>query len=72
MSETLFGMKQLVSGGIDFQCNDRLCFTQVTAGQEYFLDILKDKMYCSQCGKCLRYARKKAAQRGEPIETAEV
>lgn len=65
-------MKQLISGGTEFQCHDRLCFTKVENGDEYFIDILKDKMYCLQCGKCLRYARKKAAQRGEPIESAEV
>lgn len=40
--------------------------------ERYFVDTLKKQPYCDQCGKCLRYSRKKALERGEPVERAEV
>lgn len=52
-------------------CFDK-CHRGINTLDKYFLDILHNKVYCHQCGICLRYARKKAAQRGEPIEKVEI
>lgn len=42
---------------------------QIQAGQLpfvwCFLDVNKGSIYCDSCGKCRRYARKKAVQRGD-------
>jgi hypothetical protein len=51
-------------------CGDDLCGIKLRRGDECFMDPLLKKIYCLQCGQCLRYARKKAAQRGEPIKEA--
>lgn len=62
------------------QCEDEICTRligqrlvnkQVVIEKECFLDLLNDgAMLCDNCGKCLRYARKHAVRRGEPIESA--
>tara|TARA_R100001244_G_scaffold25113_4_gene25572 strand:+ start:33136 stop:33372 length:237 start_codon:yes stop_codon:yes gene_type:complete len=70
---TFFGMKPLINGGGEKECSDKLCPTFIQSSEQYYIDLLKDgTSLCLQCGKCLRYARKKADQRGEPIELAEV
>ena len=61
-------------------CADELCTRkighyrinkQMVITKECFLDLLNDgSMLCDNCGKCLRYARKCAVRRGEPIESA--
>lgn len=43
---------------------------QIKPGDRYFWDTLRKRQFCHPCGECLRYARKKAAARGEPIEEA--
>ena len=71
--ETRFGIKPFVHGSeIETDCSDNLCPRKINKSENCFLDLLSGEMLCEQCGKCLRYARKKAHQRGEPIETAEV
>ena len=77
--ETLFGLKPMENGGGEQKCSDKLCLdskgfpTVIKSGDDYYLDLIKNgESLCSQCGKCLRYARKKADQRGESIELAEV
>lgn len=62
------------------ECSDEKCYRkigqylvnkQVVITKECFLDLLNDgAMLCDNCGKCLRYARKHAVRRGEPIESA--
>lgn len=58
--------------GEDDQCADKGCTRILTQGDDCFIDTIRDgKMLCDLCGKCLRYSRKKAAERGEPIEDVE-
>jgi len=51
-------------------CFNVKCGRSIRLFELYFLDTLWDRVYCHQCGLCLRYARKKASERGEPIEKA--
>lgn len=56
-------------------CRDDLCERKgeekgIRPGETYFLDTLTKRAYCDACGKCLRYARKKAVERGEEIRSA--
>lgn len=48
------------------------CNKKINIFDKYFLDTLWDRVYCHQCGICLRYARKKTLSRGEMIEKAEI
>lgn len=59
-------------GPLAATCSNEKCRKRVPVHQTCFLDTMKDRIYCHQCGLCLRYARKMALRRGESIETAEV
>ena len=48
------------------------CRRSIRQMELYFLDTLWDRIYCHQCGLCLRFARKRALKRGDTIESAEV
>jgi heterodisulfide reductase subunit C len=63
-----------VSHGDDepIECHNKKCKRPIRLYERYYLDTLWDRVYCYQCGLCLRYARKKALERGEPIEMAEI
>lgn len=52
-------------------CWNAKCARKIFMLSKYFLDTLWDRVYCHQCGLCLRYARKKAMERGERIEKVE-
>lgn len=76
--ETKFGLKPLTSGGSEMDCeysinSVRKCYAVIKNGDDYFIDLFFNaRTLCDDCGKCLRYARKKANQRGEPVESAEI
>lgn len=75
--ETRFGLKPTTWSGEPVGCSDSICPRIINGNknilsEDCFLDLLSGEMLCDQCGKCLRYARKMAHRRGEPIETAEV
>jgi uncharacterized protein (DUF983 family) len=53
-------------------CRNPKCGRGIRLFERYFLDTLWDRVYCHQCGLCLRYARKRAMGRGEPLEKAEI
>lgn len=53
-------------------CWNGKCGKTIQLFERYFLDTLWDRVYCHQCGLCLRYARKKAIGRGDPVESAEI
>jgi len=75
MSKKHFGMiKSIFVEEVESPCQDVICTRVVKSGQEYFMDILSGDpvTYCYDCGLCLRYARKKASQRGESIINATV
>ena len=48
------------------------CRRPIRLFDKYFIDVLWDRVYCHQCGLCLRYARKKALERGETVESARI
>ena len=52
-------------------CANAKCRKLVPEQELCFLDTLWDRIYCYACGLCLRFARKRAMQRGEPIEGVE-
>jgi hypothetical protein len=54
--------------GARIPCSDSLCPRKIKRGEECFHDGVSRKILCGGCGKALRYRRKKAARRGEPIE----
>jgi len=60
------------SGKKPLMCKFDKCCRKINTLDAYFFDMLHDKEYCHQCGICLRYARKKAAERGESIEKVEI
>ena len=49
------------------QCGNFKCGKMVQSESPCFRDTLGAAYYCDSCGKCLRYHRKKAAERGEDI-----
>jgi len=53
-------------------CSNPKCRRIVLLLEPCFFDSLWDRIFCRQCGLCLRYARKKALQRGELIEGVEL
>lgn len=53
-------------------CFFEMCRRPIRLLDKYFIDTLWDRVYCHQCGLCLRYARKKAMERGEPMESATI
>lgn len=60
--------------GSERECADDQC-TRLIGGAKWprncFIDLLTNgQILCDNCGKCLRYARKMAVRRGEPIESA--
>lgn len=70
-TETQFMLMPHVRGGSEGKCADEMCPRQVKNGDSCYIDLLNDgAILCDNCGKCLRYARKCAVRRGEPIETA--
>ena len=64
-------LEQTFSGSQKW-CADRKCPRLIKSGEMCFIDLLTDNadVLCEGCGKCLRYARKKAVSRGEPLESA--
>jgi hypothetical protein len=48
-------------------CSNPICRGVIKPGDEFFTDHLNGARYCSQCGVCLRFHRKKARQRGEEV-----
>jgi hypothetical protein len=70
--ETQFKMQPSLCPMEEISCSDDLCPRKITLGNPCYFDLLKGKFLCIHCGQCLRYARKKAVGRGEPIESAEV
>lgn len=64
---------ELVSGEQGgFSCANEKCERMIMYLNRYCMDLLMERRYCHQCGVCLRYARKKALERGETIESAEI
>jgi hypothetical protein len=53
-------------------CWNPKCGRPIRLFERYYLDTLWDRVYCHQCGLCLRYARKRAMERGEPVERGEI
>ncbi|OGT58998.1 MAG: hypothetical protein A3E01_18535 [Gammaproteobacteria bacterium RIFCSPHIGHO2_12_FULL_63_22] len=53
-------------------CANAKCRKRIPASDLCFLDVLWERVYCHACGLCLRYSRKRAMQRGEPIENGEI
>lgn len=53
-------------------CWMKKCGKSIHQMELYFLDTLWDRIYCHQCGLCLRFARSRALKRGDTIESAEV
>jgi len=68
----LIGCYEVQYVGSTTKCADKLCMTNISEGDKIFLDTINENTYCHQCGQCLRYARKKAAERGEPIGDVEL
>lgn len=56
-----------VSKRIFATCADPRCRRPIGHEQECFVDTTSEEgeILCDSCGKCLRYARKKASERGE-------
>ena len=50
-------------------CDDKKCGRIITVGDFYFTDP-KGSIFCESCGLCIRYERKRAAQRKENGEIA--
>ena len=70
-TETRFMLMPHVRRGSEGDCADDVCTRKVMDGDNCFIDLLNNgAVLCEICGKCLRYARKCADRRGEPIETA--
>lgn len=62
----VYGLVESEWKGQDYwPCADAKCTRRVQLGDVCFLDLGSNRVYCADCGKCLRYARKKAAARGE-------
>ena len=70
--EVRFKIKPAICPTPDTSCSDKLCPRKITLGESCYWDMLAADFLCVHCGRCLRYARKKAVQRGAPIESAEV
>jgi hypothetical protein len=51
-------------------CANKSCGRRIAKGDECFADSLGGEYYCKQCGIMLRYHRKKADQRGDPLPVA--
>ncbi len=53
-------------GDVPLECSDDKCNRKIINGGAYFMDVLENgAILCDDCGKCLRYTRKKAHERGE-------
>lgn len=48
-------------------CSNDICGRKIRRGDECFADVLSDADYCQQCGVMLRYHRKKAGERNDPL-----
>jgi len=66
MIETLHAMR------VAIKCHLDRCRNSIQFQEPCFVDTLHGWIYCHQCGLCLRFARKRAQARGEPIENCEV
>lgn len=57
--------KEQISKRIPISCTDPKCGRAIVHDAPCFVDTQSPDgdVYCDDCGKCLRYARKKAAQR---------
>jgi len=50
----------------NIECVEHLCGRPIASGEKCFIDVQENgKVYCSFCGPCERYHRKKATQREE-------
>lgn len=47
----------------DIKCCETACYRRVYKDSTCFVDTSNNDIYCSQCGKCLKYQRKKEQQR---------
>lgn len=54
-------------------CVDPKCGRMVKHNEHCFIDVLSANgdLYCDSCGKCIRYARKKAEQRKQKKAAAQ-
>ena len=52
---------------LETKCSNPKCGNVMFPGEEMHVDYLARAAYCAMCGTCLRYHRKKAAERGEAI-----
>jgi len=69
--ETKFMLMPHSYSGESKQCGDEICDREIKTGYSCFIDLLNNGVIlCDVCGKCLRYARKKATERGERFEAA--
>ena len=55
----------------DLECWVERCRRPIRTMELYFLDVLWDRVYCHQCGLCVRFRRKRALKRGEHLEAVE-
>lgn len=46
-------------------CATNNCGTKIKYDYSCFVDIDDDNIYCLQCGKCMRYERKKEKERND-------
>ena len=53
-------------------CGDSKCGRTIRNDEDCFIDTWENTTYCLQCGKCIRYERSMAAQRGENPKSVEV
>ncbi len=65
--EIQYGFMEITYSGEDgVECADTLCTRFILPEHKCFIDVQEDgKIYCSLCGLCERYHRKKAIQREE-------
>jgi hypothetical protein len=61
--EATLGKNSLPEGIDTLECQDELCSRLIKEGDDCFIDAKENAIYCEQCGKCVRYHRKKAAER---------
>ncbi len=45
------------------ECGDTKCSRRVNRDDTCWVDVDQKVVFCDSCGRCVRYARKKAAER---------
>jgi len=58
-----YGLKNAVWPHESRNCDDDKCGRVIETMDRCFIEM--DNLYCDSCGKCLRYSRKKEAQRAK-------